>query len=126
MGKFVTKWLLFVAAIILAAIITSTLQLPFRVDVSSFAAFIKLCIGAAILGFLNSTIGALLKFLSLPLNCLTFGLVSLVINAAMLEIAGNLNFGFQVGSFWAALVGSVFISILNTALTTLVLKEKDD
>jgi putative membrane protein len=77
-------------------------------------------LGAGILGLINATLGKVVKFLTLPLNCLTLGLFSLVVNAAMLMLAGSLGFGFEVENFLAALVGSVALAIINGLLGTLI------
>ncbi len=70
-------------------------------------------ITAIIIGFLNSTLGALLKILTLPLGMLTLGLFFLVINAFMLIVASRITPGFHVASFGAAFVGALILAILN-------------
>src|SRR5260370_42130533 len=47
-------------------------------------------IAALVIGFINATIGALLKILTFPLTLLTLGIFWLVINALMLELASAL------------------------------------
>jgi uncharacterized membrane protein YvlD (DUF360 family) len=44
-------------------------------------------IAAIVIGFINATLGLILKILTLPLTLLTFGLFLLVINALMLQLA---------------------------------------
>ena len=46
-------------------------------------------LGVAILALLNATLGKILKLLTLPLNCLTLGLFSLVINAIIFMIVAS-------------------------------------
>ena len=117
MKNILIRWVILTIAIILAAKFTELLGLGFKVDVSNVSSFLMLMIGAAVLALLNSTLGVLLKVVTLPLSCLTLGLFSIVVNAAVLMIAGKLNLGFTVSNFWAALVGSVMISAVNAVLS---------
>lgn len=78
-------------------------------------------IAALVIGFINATVGALLKILTFPLTLLTLGLFWFVINALMLEFASVLlSPGFQVSSFLAAFVGAVVLSLVNVLLKWLV------
>jgi putative membrane protein len=66
-------------------------------------------------------LGRLLKFLTLPLSCITLGLFSLVVNAIVLWVAASLNLGFSIhGSggraFFAAFIASLLISFINGVL----------
>ncbi len=122
------RWLILAIAVVVSAAITHSLGFDFQTDVSSFGAIIQLLVGVALLAVINLTLGNLLKLITLPLNCMTLGLMSLVINAAMLLIAGNLHFGIHVGSFMAAFFGSIFISLVNGLLVTVFhpRKKRDD
>ena len=74
-------------------------------------------IAALVIGFINATIGLLLKILTFPLTLLTLGLFWLVINALMLELASALlSPGFQVRGFFAAFVGAIVLSLVNMIL----------
>jgi putative membrane protein len=84
-------------------------------------------IAALVIGFINATIGALLKILTFPLTLLTLGLFWFVINALMLELASALlSPGFQVHGFFAAFVGAIVLSLVNLMLKALVMPPKDD
>lgn len=119
------RWVVMVAAVIVAGWATSALGFKFSVDVSSTRAVLELFVGVAILAFVNATLGNILKFLTLPLSCLTLGLFAFVINAAMLFLVGQWSIGFTIGDFWSALVGAILISIANSILSNL-LGIKDD
>src|SRR5580693_9710586 len=83
-------------------------------------------IAALVIGFINATIGALLKILTFPLTLLTLGLFWLVINALMLELASALLApGFQVHGFLAAFLGAIVLSIVNLVLKAIVMPAKD-
>src|SRR5271169_3004609 len=83
-------------------------------------------IAALAIGFINATIGALLKILTFPLTLITLGLFWFVINALMLELASALlSPGFQVRGFLAAFVGAIVLSIVNLVLKAIVMPAKD-
>ena len=86
--------------------------------------FVTALIAAIVIGFINGTLGFLVKLVTFPLRLLTLGLLSLVINAAMLWIATYFVTGFRIDTFVTALVGSVCLSIVNWALR-LVLSTSD-
>lgn len=74
---------------------------------------------AIVLGILNLFFKPLLVLLTLPINILTLGLFSLVINAAIVLIASILVSGFYVSSFWWALLFSIVVSMVNSFLQLL-------
>ena len=79
-------------------------------------------IAALVIGFINATIGLVLKILTFPLTLLTLGLFWLVINALMLELASALLApGFQVRGFMAALIGAIVLSLVNLLLKAIVM-----
>ncbi|HYP20080.1 MAG TPA: phage holin family protein [Chloroflexia bacterium] len=75
--------------------------------------WLTLAIFAAVLALLNTFIRPIVGMLALPINCLTFGLFSIVINAAMFALAAALVPGVHVADFWAALVGAVAVSVVG-------------
>jgi putative membrane protein len=83
-------------------------------------------IAALVIGFINATIGTLLKILTFPLTLLTLGLFWLVINGLMLELASALlSPGFQVHGFFAAFIGAIVLSLVNLMLKAIVLPSKE-
>jgi putative membrane protein len=83
-------------------------------------------IAALAIGFINATIGLLLKILTFPLTLLTLGLFWFVINALMLELASALVPGFQVRGFWAAFIGAIVLSLVNMMLKWVVFPRRED
>jgi putative membrane protein len=77
-------------------------------------------IAALAIGFINATLGLLLKILTFPLTLATLGLFWLVINALMLKFASVLVSGFQVHGFLAAFLGAILLSLVNMMLKWLV------
>ena len=83
-------------------------------------------IAALVIGFINATIGFVLKVLTFPLTLVTLGIFWLVINAAMLELASALlSPGFQVHGFLAAFIGAIVLSLVNMLLKAIVMPKKD-
>lgn len=64
-----------------------------------------------IIALINTFIKPLLQLITLPINILTLGLFSLVINALMLMLAGWIAPGFEVEGFLSALFGSLLLSL---------------
>src|SRR5271170_5774075 len=78
-------------------------------------------IAALVIGFINATIGAILKVLTFPLTLLTLGLFWLVINALMVKLASALVApGFEVHGFAAAFFDAILLSVVNRMLKWLV------
>jgi putative membrane protein len=73
-----------------------------------------------ILGLVTTFVAPVVKLLSLPFIILTLGLLLLVINALMLMLtawlADAFDLGFTVDGFWAALLGSVVITLATWAI----------
>jgi putative membrane protein len=82
-------------------------------------------IAALAIGFINATIGLVLKIVTFPLTLVTLGLFWFVINALMLELAAALVPGFQVHGFFAAFIGAIVLSLVNVLLKALVMPSKD-
>lgn len=79
---------------------------------------------ALIFGIVNALLNPLLKLLTCPLILLTLGLFTLLINALLFWIAGwvgqQFGVGFTVDGFWAALLGSIVVSLVSIVLALLV------
>jgi putative membrane protein len=119
--RLLLRWVLFAIALIAAAKLTGFVVAGFDViPIKSVGDFLTVLLGAGVLALINATIGKIVKFLTLPITCLTLGLFSLVVNAAMLMLAGSLELGFRVDNFLAALVGSVALAVVNALLGTLI------
>lgn len=75
---------------------------------------------AAILGILNAFFRPIALLLTLPINIVTFGLFTFIINAVMLKIASGLVGNFEVHGFWTAVFGALIISLISLALNSLI------
>jgi len=77
---------------------------------------------AAVLGLLNISIKPLLVILTLPINILTLGLFTLVINAIIIMLASSIVKGFAVGGFINALLFSLVLAIIQALFEALIKK----
>jgi|SRR5580765_6142654 len=84
-------------------------------------------LGAVIvIGLLNATLGLLLKFVTLPLGILSFGLFFLVINAVILYFSSKIVPGFTVAGFKPAFIGAVALFLVHLLFGFIKGKAKDD
>jgi putative membrane protein len=71
-------------------------------------------VAALVIGFINATVGLVLKVITFPLTLVTLGLFWFVINALMLELASALLApGFQVRGFLPAFLGAIVLSVVK-------------
>jgi putative membrane protein len=70
-------------------------------------------VAAVVLGALNLIIRPILLLLTLPINILTLGLFSLVVNALLVMIASAIVPGFVVAGFWSALLFAIVLAVVN-------------
>lgn len=108
--KFLVKWLISTLAIIIAAYLIPAVEVDTLV-----AAFIA----ALVLGLINVILKPILVILTLPINIITLGLFTLVINAALVLLTSWIVPGFTVIGFWWALLFSVVLSLITFALNQL-------
>ena len=71
---------------------------------------------AAVLALVNTYLRPLVVVLTLPINILTLGLFTLVINALMLLLVSRLIPGFHIEGFWNAIGGALIISAVSILL----------
>ncbi len=77
--------------------------------------WVALVVGACLTLF-NMFIKPIVNILTLPINAITLGLFSLVVNGALFWYLGTLIKGFSVDGFYAAFVGALLVSIINWLL----------
>lgn len=75
---------------------------------------------AAMLGVLNVFLRPLLIILTLPVNILSFGFFTLIINALLLKMVSGVIPGFEVHGFWPAFWGALIITLINWLLHSLI------
>jgi putative membrane protein len=105
------RWLILTAAIIVASYLLDGIQVK---------GFFNAFFAAAILGILNAFFRPILIILTLPINILTLGLFTFIINALLLKMASGVISGFDVRGFWTAVFGSIIISVVSWALNSFI------
>lgn len=78
--------------------------------------FQTLGVVAIVWGVLSIVLKPILILLTLPVNILTLGLFTFVINAFMIMLMSNFVPGFKVDGFGVALLSAVVLSLLNVVL----------
>ncbi len=98
--KLLLRWLISAIAMLLIA-----QYLPgFEVTTFYFA-----LIAALVVGLLNAIVRPVLLLLTLPINFLTLGLFTFVVNAALLWFAAGFLEGFAITNFWSAVIAAVIL-----------------
>lgn len=77
---------------------------------------------ALVLGLVNTVLRPILVLLTLPVTVLTLGLFIFVINGLLFFGVANLLEGFQVASFWTAVLAAIVYSLISWLLSALLLK----
>ena len=85
---------------------------------------IALLIVSVVFGLVNAIVRPIVSLLSLPVTCLTLGLFTLVINAAMLFLTvwltSFLPVYVDIDNFWTAILAALIISVVSTIMNWLV------
>lgn len=84
--------------------------------------FTSALLASVVLGIINALLKPLIVILTLPINLLTLGLFTLIINGVLVMLASSLVSGFQVDSFGSALLFGIVLSILNFTVNQLYRK----
>ncbi|HEY53620.1 MAG TPA: hypothetical protein G4N94_09210 [Caldilineae bacterium] len=81
---------------------------------------------ALVLGIVNLLIRPIVLMLAIPLGFAVVFIVGFFVNAITLMITGSLIQGFTVEGFWAAILGGLFLGLINTVITTIITVDDDD
>jgi putative membrane protein len=103
----------------------SLLALPYLIDAVSVSGFGAALLVALVLGLLNTLIRPVLLVLTLPINLLTLGLFTFVINGLMFWMADAMFDGFEIASFGWAIVAAILYSLISWAVSSLLLGRRD-
>jgi putative membrane protein len=122
--NFLLRWLINAVALFLAVRFVPGLSVE-------GTGWTVLVVMSVVLGLVNALIRPLVRLVTLPLTAVTFGLFSVVINAAMLWLAswisGRLfpDSRFVIDGLVPALVGAIVVSIVSTILSALLIDDED-
>ena len=96
------RWVIYAFLIVLVSWIVP------GIEVDNFISAMFVCV---IMALINTFIKPILQVITMPVNILTLGLFSFIINALMLMLAGLVAPGFEVEGFMSALLGSLLLSL---------------
>jgi putative membrane protein len=82
--------------------------------------FLTALFAAGMLGILNALFRPIALLITLPINILTLGFFTFVINALMLKMASGVISGFEVDGFGSAILGSLMISVISWLLNSFI------
>ena len=106
MNGLMIRWLVLTCAILVTAYLFDGIQVD---------GFVAAFFAAALLGSLNAVLRPILLILTLPINILSLGLFTFVINAMLLQMASIIP-GFEVYGFWPSVFGALMISVVSWIL----------
>ncbi len=110
------RWILFALAIIFVAWLVP------GIEVENFQSAMLVTV---IIALINIFIRPLIVFITLPINILTLGIFTLVINALLLMLAGYLAPGVDVEGFLSAFIGSVVLAFLGLIINMVTIDKAD-
>lgn len=109
------RWILSTLSLILVAYITPGISL---------SSFWVALLAAAVFGLINATIRPFILILTLPVNILTLGLLTFVINGLMLWLVSVIVPGFVVEDFTSAILGALVYCIVITIINMIGSSER--
>jgi putative membrane protein len=91
---------------------------------------LTLVLVAALFGIINAVLRPIIKAIGCWAYLLTLGLISLVVNGALLMltsyVAGKIDLGFHVDKFWpTAVLGALFIGVISWVINLIIPDRKD-
>ena len=105
--KLIFNWFITSIGIVIAAYLLPGVHL---------ANFMTALVLAVVLGVINVFLKPILLFLTLPINILTLGLFTLVVNAFFMMLAAQVVPGFVIDGFWWAFFYSILLSLISSVL----------
>ena len=111
MRGLVVRWLVSAVALYLTSLIVRGIEVH---------GLVPLLFAAVTIGILNAVVRPFILLVTLPLNVLTLGLFTLVVNAGMLWMASQVVKGFEVHGFWSALGGWLLMSLFTFLINLLI------
>ena len=109
------KWVLFAMLIMFISWVVP------GISISSFSSAMFVVV---ILSLVNIFIRPLINFVSLPLNVITLGIFSLVINALLFLLVAKFSPGFQIDGFINGMLGAIILSILSPIVEKVQIRKK--
>ena len=111
MGILIRFAVTFVAVFATSAIVPDMLQ---------YDSIANLAIFAAALAIINAFVRPIVMMLTCPIQMMTLGLASLLINALLFLVAAGLVPGVQVGGFVNAFIAALIVSLVSWGISIFV------
>ena len=118
----ITRWIANALALL---IITQIPHIGVNLKSYDAGAWATLAMAGIAIGLVNALIRPVVMFFGKPINCLTFGLFGLLVNAGLFYLVGNFVPGFAVEGFLPALIGSIAMGAIS-GLLSFLLKDRGD
>lgn len=112
----IIRWVINALALMLVAYILPNIELE---------GFYIALVTALIMGLINAFIRPFLLLITLPINIITLGLFTFVLNALLFWFVASFIEGFYVSGFWAAFFGALIFSIISSLATQLVIGRRE-
>lgn len=91
----------------------------------SFDSFLTVLITALILGIINAIIRPIILLFTIPINIITLGLFTFIINAFMLWLVHLLVSGFHITNFTTAIWAALIYWLINWIMNLLFIDDSD-
>ncbi|MGB7063230.1 MAG: phage holin family protein [Candidatus Zixiibacteriota bacterium] len=114
MRAFLIKWFVTVVSIFIVANLFNLIYVE---------NLVVLVLAALVLGILNAFVRPMLLLLTLPINILSLGFFTLVINAFLMYAVAGLVPGFEISGFLRAFLAALLVSLMNAMTNFIIHKE---
>lgn len=111
------RWIVNAAALMIIAYIVPGIEVS-----GWYSAFIA----ALVLGLINVFLRPVLLILTLPVNILTLGLFTFVLNGVLFYFASSVVKGFSVSGFGAAFLGALIMTGINILVHSIFKRNQKD
>lgn len=116
MLRLMVKWAVnFVALLVVVNMIPGT----------SVTNWTTLIVAALVLGLINIFLKPIILLLTLPINIVSLGLFTLIINTGLFYLTAMIVKGFTITGFWSAFWGAFVFSLISLLLNTCMKAEED-
>lgn len=121
--RFFVVWFIDTISLLITAWILPGITIAPVGDVSQL---VVATVAAFVLGIVNFLVRPLLLLITLPLGWMVVFAFGFFINGIVLWLAATLLPGFEVNGFWAAFFGGLFLSFVNTVISTVMAIDDED
>ena len=114
MLKFLLRWILSALIIMLTAHLIPGITIT---------GFWYAMLVVAVMSLVNAFIKPIIMLISFPINALTLGVFTFIINAGLFMLVAKITPGFAIDNFWSALAGAVIVAVLIIPVVLFTVKD---